>query len=97
MPTYIHLTSYTGAGVQNIAHSPERLDDAKELAASLDGEFKHFFLTFGEYDIVAVTEFPDDETAAQFALGVASEGAVSTETLKAFSEDEYREVIAGIP
>ncbi len=97
MPTYIHLTSYTGQGVQNIEDSPDRLDDAKELAASLNGEFKEFFLTFGQYDIVAVTEFPDDETAAQFALGVGSEGAVTTETLKAFPEDEYRDVIAGLP
>ncbi|ELZ01917.1 GYD family protein [Natrialba chahannaoensis JCM 10990] len=97
MPTYIHLTSYTGEGVQNITDSPDRLDDAKDLAASLDGEFKEFFLTFGEYDIVAITEFPDDETAAQFALGVASEGAVTTETLKAFTEDEYRDVITGLP
>ncbi|WP_331236013.1 GYD domain-containing protein [Natronorarus salvus] len=97
MPTYIHLTSYTGEGVQNIADSPDRLDDAKELADSLDGEFKDFYLTFGQYDIVAVTEFPDDETAAQFALGVASRGAVSTETLKAFPEDEFRDVIADLP
>lgn len=97
MPTYIHLTSYTGDGVQNIADSPDRLDDAKDLATSLNGEFKEFFLTMGQYDIVAITEFPDDETAAQFALGVASEGAVTTETLKAFPEDGFRDVIAGLP
>jgi uncharacterized protein with GYD domain len=97
MPTYIHLTNYTSEGVENIAASPDRLEDAKELAASLEGEFKQFFLTFGEYDIVAITEFPDDEAAAQFALGVASGGSVTTETLKAFTEDEYREVIDGIP
>jgi uncharacterized protein with GYD domain len=97
MPTYIHLTSYTGDGIENIADSPDRLDDARELADSLGGEFTDFFLTFGAHDIVAITEFPDDETAARFALGVASGGAVTTETLKAFTEDEYRDVIAGLP
>ncbi len=97
MPTYIHLTRYTGEGIQNIADSPDRLADAKDLAASLNGEFKQFFLTFGQYDIVAITEFPDDETAAQFALGVASEGSVTSETLKTFPEDKYRNVIAGLP
>ncbi len=96
MTTYIHLASFTGQGVQNIADSPNRLDDAKELATSLNGEFKAFFLTMGQYDIVAITEFPDDETAAQFALGVAREGAVTTETLKAFPEEEYRDVITGM-
>ena len=97
MPTYIHLTSYTGDGVQEIADSPDRLDDAKELATSMNGEFLGFYLTMGQYDIVAITEFPDDETAAQFALGVAREGAVTTETLKAFPEAEFRDVIDGLP
>jgi uncharacterized protein with GYD domain len=97
MPTYILLTNYTEEGVQNVEYSPDRLDHAKEMAASLDGEFKQFFLTFGRYDIVAITEFPDDETAAQFALDISRGGAVTTETLRAFPEDEYRDIIAGLP
>lgn len=97
MPTYISLVEYTQQGIANIEDSPARLDDAKELAASLGGELTDFYLTFGQYDIVTVSEFPDDKTAAQFTLAVASEGAVSTETLKAFPEDDYREVIDGIP
>lgn len=97
MPTYIGLVEYTEHGITNIEDSPDRLDDAKALAESLGGELTDFYLTFGQYDIVVETEFPDDETAAQFTLGVAREGAVSTETLKAFPEDEYREVIDGIP
>jgi len=96
MPTYIHLTSYTGDGVKKIDDSPDRLDDAKELAASLNGEFHGFYLTMGQYDVVAITAFPDDETAAQFVLGVSREGAVTTETLKAFPEGEFRDVIAGL-
>lgn len=97
MPTYIHLTNLTDDGIQMMDESPARLEEAKELAASLDGEFKQFFLTFGQYDIVAITEFPDDTAAAQFTLGVASEGAVTSETLKAFTEDEYRDVVDGLP
>lgn len=42
-------------------------------------------------------EFPDDESYARFALTVASGGAVSTTTLKAFPEDDYRELIEGLP
>ena len=97
MPTYIHLTSYTDDGIEKITDSPDRLEDAKELAASLNGEFHGFYLTMGRYDIVAITEFPDDETAAQFVLGVAREGAVTSETMKAFPEAEFQDVIAGLP
>lgn len=97
MPTYIALVEYTQQGIANIDDSPARLDDAKDVAESLGGELTDFYLTFGEYDIVAVSEFPDDKTAAQFTLSVASEGAVSTETLKAFPEDDYREIIDSLP
>lgn len=101
MPTYISLVEYTKEGIENIKDSPDRLDDAKSLAEEVGGEITDFYLTFGQYDIVVVSEFPDDETYAQFALTVASQGAVSTETLKALTEDDYREVISelgtGVP
>lgn len=97
MPTYITLAEYTKDGIENIEDSPDRLDNAKELARSMGGEIVDFYLTMGQYDIVAVTEFPDDDTLAQFALAIGREGAITTETLKAFPEDDYREVIAGIP
>lgn len=97
MPTYIALVDYTQQGIENIKDSPERVDDAKALAESLGGEFTEWYLTFGEHDGVAIVEFPDDETYAQFALAVARSGNATTETLKAFTEDEYRDVVAGIP
>lgn len=96
MPTYISLVNYTQQGVEHIKDSPDRLDAAKELAESMGGEFD-WYLTFGEYDAVTVGEFPDDESFARFALKVNQLGNVTTKTLKAFTEDEYRDVIAGIP
>lgn len=97
MPTYIALVDYTDQGIANVKESPDRLDDARALAASMGGELKEWYLTFGEHDAVAIAEFPDDETFAQFGLTVNSLGQVATTTLKAFAEDEYRDVIDGIP
>ncbi|WP_089789958.1 GYD domain-containing protein [Natronobacterium haloterrestre] len=88
---------YTEQGIANIDESPDRLADARELAESMDSAVDEFYLTFGEYDAVAVIEAPDDETAAQLVLTVSRAGAISSETLKAFPEDEYREVIEGLP
>ena len=51
----------------------------------------------GKYDMVVVSEAPDDETVAKLALSIGSGGAVRTETLRAFTEDEYREIIAALP
>ena len=97
MPTYITLVEYTQKGIENMKESPERLERAKEVTESFGGEYKRFYLTFGQYDAVYVAEYPDDESAAKAALTVAGAGAVSTETLKAFTEDEYRDIVADLP
>ncbi|MFW6152867.1 MAG: GYD domain-containing protein [Halobacteriota archaeon] len=92
MPTYIALLNFTEQGISTVESSPHRVDAAKDLAEELGGEYKDFFLTFGQYDGVAILEFPDDETAAQFALTIGKAGNASTETLKAFTEDEFGEI-----
>jgi len=56
-----------------------------------------FYLTMGSYDIVLIMDAPNSETAAKLILAVTSGGAVSTETLTAFSEEEYRKIISELP
>jgi len=60
-------------------------------------EIKEFYLVMGQYDIVLIVEAPDDRTMAKATLAVGSLGNVRTETLRAFTEDEYRKVIADLP
>ena len=64
------------------------------LAAKFGGTLKEIYWTVGPYDIVAISEAPDDESATAFALTLASQGNVRTTTLRAFSGDEMRGVIA---
>ncbi len=97
MATYIILIDYTDQGIRNVKDSPNRLDAAKELAKDLGGEIKQTYLTLGGHDLVAILELPDDEAVARFGLGIGSSGNVRTTTLRAFSEDEYREIIASLP
>jgi len=51
----------------------------------------------GQYDIVLIVEAPDDETMAKATFVLGSLGNVRTETLRAFTEHEYRKVIADLP
>jgi uncharacterized protein with GYD domain len=97
METYISLVSYTGEGVQHMDESPERLDAARDVVESMGGELTHFFLTMGRYDAVVIMEMPDAETATQAGITISGAGAVRTETLRAFPEDDYRELIDGLP
>jgi len=51
----------------------------------------------GRYDVVVIGEAPDDKAAAKIALIIGSKGSVKTETFRAFTEDEYRKIVAGLP
>jgi len=55
------------------------------------------YLVMGQYDLVIIGEAPDDETVAKLSLAMGARGSIRTETLRAFTEDEYRKIIAALP
>jgi uncharacterized protein with GYD domain len=97
MPTYITLVKWTPQGITTIKQAPARLDAGKETFKAYGSELKSFYLTMGRYDIVAISEATDDAAAAKVALAIGSAGNISTETLRAFTEEEYREIVAALP
>jgi uncharacterized protein with GYD domain len=97
MATYISLLRFTPQGIADIKDSPTRLEAAKKLFQSMGAQLKEFYLVTGQYDAVVVSEGPDDETAAAMVLKIGSLGAVRTETMRAFPENEYKKIIAAIP
>lgn len=97
MATYITLLRFTEKGIENIKEGPARLDAAKQAFQAMGAELKAFYLVTGAYDAVVIGEVPDDETVAKLALMIGSQGNIRTETLRAFTEDEYRKIISGLP
>ena len=79
-----------------IKESPARLDAAKKAAEKAGGKIHAWYLTMGKYDAVIVSEFPNDEASAKFMLATGALGNVTTQTLKAFTEDEYRKILASL-
>ena len=96
MTTYVMLTKWTEQGMRQVKDSPKRLDSAKKALKEMGGEFKFFFMTMGDYDLVAVYEAPDDAIAARFTLILGMLGNIRTTTLKAFPEAAYREIIGSL-
>jgi len=97
MPRYITLLNWTDQGIRNVKDSPARLDSAKEFFRSMGADIKGFYLVKGQYDMVIIIDAPDEETVAKLALATGAQGAVRTVTLRAFTEDEYRRIIAALP
>lgn len=97
MATYITLLRYTQQGIEKIKEGPTRVDAAKKLFRSMGAELKQFYSVTGRYDAVVISEAPNDETVAKLALAIGSAGNVRTETLRAYTEEEYRKIIAALP
>ena len=97
MSIYIVLANYTQQGITNIKESPDRVNAARELARTCGAEMKDFKMTLGAYDMLATVEAPNDQAVAKFVIALGSLGNVRTTTLKAFTEQEYREIIQALP
>ncbi len=93
MNTYVLLVNWTEKGMREVRQSPKRFDEARALLKDMGGEFKSFYMTMGEHDIVGIYEAPDDAIAARFSLLLGAVGYVRTKTLKAYPDRAYREII----
>ena len=96
MATYIALLKWTGQGIGNVKDSPSRLDKGREEFKKIGVHIKDTYLTMGRYDLVCIIEADNDESFAAAMLSLGSQGNVQTETLKAFSEDQYRKICAAV-
>lgn len=97
MPTYIALLKWTPQGLQNVKESPSRLDSARKSFETAGVKMKDFYMVTGHYDMVAICEAPDEGAVARALLSVTSKGSITSETCRAFTEQEYRQIINGLP
>ena len=93
MPSYITLANFTDQGIRTYKDAPKRAQAFKELVEQMGGQLKGIYWTLGTYDIVAITEAPDDETATAMLLKQASLGNVRTTTLRGFNMEEIETII----
>ncbi len=97
MPAYVTLYKWTAQGMANVKAAPERIKQAKALTEKMGGRVIGIWVTMGEYDMIAISEGPDDMNAAVNLLAIARDGNVTSQTLKAFSEDEFAQIVAKLP
>jgi uncharacterized protein with GYD domain len=76
MPTYITLMRWTSQGAKNIKESPSRLDAARKAFQAVGATLKDFYMVTGRYDMVIISEAPDDVALAKATLSVAAHGNV---------------------
>ena len=93
MATFVVLASFTDQGIRNVKETIKRAEAFKDLAKKSGVTVKDMYWTLGRHDVVAICEAADDESSTALMLSVASRGYVRSETLRAFSFDEMKNVI----
>jgi uncharacterized protein with GYD domain len=93
MPTYVVLMNWTDQGVRTANETVQRRDQADALAEKHGASIEQVYWTVGPYDIVAILEASDDESATAMLLELGSAGNLRTTTLRAYDRDEMSGII----
>jgi|SRR5579863_607228 len=90
MPHYLHQVAYSTEGWSAIIAQPQdRLDIVRSAIEKLGGKLVNGWFAFGDYDVVAITEMPDNVTAAALAIAFAGGGACkSVQTTPLMSRED---------
>ncbi|MER5430581.1 GYD domain-containing protein [Streptomyces sp. NPDC002588] len=94
MPAYVTLLNWTDQGIRNYKDTAKRAEAFGAAAQKLGAKVLNLYWTVGSYDLVAVVEAPDDETATAVLLQLGGVGNVRTTTLRAFGPEEMDRIIA---
>ena len=93
MQTYILLVNFTDQGMRNIKDTIGRAHAFEDMAKRSGAVLKVLCWTIGRYDVIAVFEAPDDESATALAFSASSLGSVRSEILRAFSFEKMGRIL----
>jgi uncharacterized protein with GYD domain len=97
MPTYITLANYTNQGIKNIKESVKAGEESVKTAEKMGEKIIGFYHIMGEYDVIVISECSGDEVAVAGSIMASSDGSVRTKTLRAFTPEEFSEMIKKLP
>ena len=93
MAQYVVLVKWTEQGALQVKDTVQRAQQVRQLIEQLGGQLQTLLWTMGRYDLVAIVEAPDDETASAITLRAASMGTTRNETLRAFTAEEMTAIL----
>jgi len=95
MPKYLLHASYTSDGTKGLTKDggSKRRAAAKALVESLGGKLEALYFAFGESDVVAILDMPDNAAAATASLIVAGSGALRTKMTVLLTPEEIDQAV----
>ena len=78
MPYFLHRIAFTPRSMQALVMKPQdRTPIVKKLFAAHGGKLHEYFFAFGKYDVVIISEFPSNESAAAALMTAIGSGALA--------------------
>jgi len=94
MPVYVSLVKFTREGIMTMKDQGiARSNKVKRNVEELGGKLLAAYYCLGEYDVVAILEFPDNKTAMKAAVRNASIGHIAITTMPAVTRDEWAKLL----
>ena len=95
MPYFLTQASYTSESWSALIRNPhDRLEALRPAVEKLGGRIVNAFYAFGEYDVVVISEMPDETSAAALAIAAAAGGSLkSTETTRLITAAEGLQIL----
>jgi uncharacterized protein with GYD domain len=90
MPKYLITASYTAEGLKGLLKDggTGRRAAVQKALEGLGGKLESIYYTFGDHDVIAIGDLPDNATAAAISLTVSASGSVRTTTTPLLTAEE---------
>lgn len=95
MPHYLVQGAYAPETWARMVKNPQsRVEAVRPVVENLGGKLIAAYLAFGEYDVVALVQLPDNVSAAAFSMAMSSSGALkAVKTTPLMTEEEGIEAL----
>ena len=89
MPLYVTLMKYTPEAMKNIHEVPERFQQNRQIVEANGGKVIGFYALMGAWDLLAITEFPDEKRAMSALVTIGKTGRLTTQTMTAIAGEDF--------
>lgn len=94
MPMYVSLVKFTELGITTMKQQGvTRSETVQRNVESLGGRLLDAYYCLGEYDVVAILEFPNNRAAMKASVLNSSLGHIKVTTMPAIPRNEWRQLL----
>src|SRR5215467_6540814 len=97
MALYVQLVKFNREGVMRIREVAGDFAAVQQFNESIGGKFLYVVACLGEYDFVALADYPDEVAAFKGAAYAAAQGNATIQTLPARPIDEFFKIMSELP